>query len=124
MPVAQQRLGLLAGQLDHVLRHGRAEDVVEPGNAHQLLQGRRVRDDDRVVLILPRGRESLRLHGRHDLARHGPDADDFAHRLVGAEELVPYGGADDADRGGAVDVVLREGGPFVDRPALDVEVLR
>src|ERR1043165_4035574 len=56
MPVAQQRRRLLPGELDGVLRHGRAEDVIEPRDAHQLFLRRRVRQQDRVVLVLPRHR--------------------------------------------------------------------
>src|ERR1051326_8855722 len=120
--VAQQRRGLLPGELDDVGRDGGAEDVVEPGDAHQLFLRGGVRQDDGVVLVLAGHRQPFRRERRHDFARHGFHAHDFADRILGAEEVVAHGLAEDADGGGALDVVLRERRALRDRPSLDIKV--
>jgi hypothetical protein len=92
--------------VDDVGRDGRAQDIVQPVVAFDLLHGRRVRQEDGVVLVLPGNGESLRLQRRHDLARQVSEADDRPDGVVHAEQLIPHGAADHADVGGPIHVVL------------------
>src|SRR5258708_36636 len=122
VPVAEERGRLTSGELDGVLRHRRAENVVEPRAPLDLLHRGRVREDDRVVLILPRHGQPLRPEHRDHLAGKVLDADYLANGVIGAEELLPDRAANHADISGAIDVVLRERGALVDHPSFDVEV--
>ena len=72
---------------------GRHGDVLDVLHAHQLLLHGRVRDDDRVVLVLPhRGLPLAREHANH-LERLVLDADDLARRIgADAKQLIAHDG--------------------------------
>ena len=64
------------------------------------------------------------MERRHDFARESLDADDFADWVFAAEELILDGAAQNANIGGAVDVVLGEQRTFADSPCLDGKELQ
>ncbi len=122
--VAQHRRGFLTGDLYGILRNRRAQDVVKPGNSFDLFLRRGVGNDDRIVLVLSRQRQSFRMKCSHDLAGKAADANDFPNRVLHSKQLIAHCAADHADICGAVDIVLREDGALIHIPSLDVEIFR
>ena len=122
--LAQERGDVLLGAIDDGRGGGAAHDVVEPGLALDLLHDRRVGHDDRVVLILARRRLPLHVEHADHRARLLLDADLLADRILGPEQLIDDGLAEQADGGRPLDVGVGEDAAAHDRPALYLQVRR
>ena len=122
--VAEHGSGFLSGHFYGVLRYRRAEDIVKPGNAFELLLGRRVGNDDCVVLILTGKRQTFWQERRDNFTGKVANADHFANRIFDAKELIPDSAAKRAYVRGAVDVILGKYRALIHVPTLYLEVFR
>src|ERR1700680_3729419 len=124
VPVTQNSTGLLAREFHSILRNGGTQDVVEPGYALDLLLHRRVRHQDRVVLVLPGNGQSLGCQHGDDLARQVLYSNHLPDGTRRAKELITDGPTDYADIRCVVDIIRRKRGAISDFPAFDVQILR
>src|SRR5262249_5927907 len=121
---AQERRRLLARELHGILGDGRAEDVVQPGGAPDLLLRRGGEPDDGVVLVLPGDGAAFRLERGDHLARKVLDPNHLPDRVLRAEELVADGPPEGADPRRPLYVRLGEDRAPLHDPAADFEILR
>src|SRR6266704_2442564 len=95
--VAQERRGFLPRNLHRILGNRRTQNVIEPGDPLDFFHGRRIRQDDRVVLVLTGKGQALGHQRSHHFAGQILHANHFADRILNAEQLVTNGAANDAD---------------------------
>ena len=122
--LAQERGDFVFGLIHHARRRRRAHDVVEPRVALDLFHHRRIRHEERVVLILAGRRLALHRQDANHLARLIFHANRRADRIRVAEQLIDDRLAEDAHVGGTLDVLLGEHAAAHDIPALDGEIRR
>src|ERR1019366_4543533 len=95
------------------------------GHAEDPLLRRAERDEDGVVLVLPRRRVALDAEHAHDLHVHVLDPDGGADRVLElSEEVREHGPAQQTDRAGIVLVLVVELAPRHHRPVPDRQVAR
>src|SRR5690242_21917344 len=76
--------------------------VVDPRNARYLVHGRRIRDDNEIVLIEATRRLSLRFQEADHAASLFAHADRLSERIVRRKKLLLYGMAQNAHVGMSV----------------------
>src|SRR5437763_13978812 len=114
--------GFLSRGFHRLLRSCRAQNVVQPGIAANFLHRRRVRHENRVILVLAGNRQPFGQERANDLAGHVLNAHDFPDGVLYAEKLIPHGPPDHTYVRGSLDVVLRKCRALVKVPALNVEI--
>ena len=124
MAVPKYGRRFLSRRLHGLLRNCRAQNIVQPGIPADLLHGRAVRHENRVILVLPGNGQPFGQERANDLAGHVLDSHHFPDGVLHTEKLIPHGPPDDAYISRSLDVVLRKGRTLIDVPALDVEVFR
>src|SRR5260370_41656919 len=100
--------GLLPRHFDHVRRNRRAQDVIEPCNPLDLLLGRGVRQDDRIVLVLPWEGLPFWMKRSYDFTGKVGDPYDLAARIFETRKLLTHCTSKHTNICDSIHIVLRK----------------
>ena len=123
MVVAQHLGQLFNGSVRQLLSQCRADNAGVPRLGGNTLHDGGVRSNDDVVLIHAPRVVAFGFQHTNDAHWDRLETDGLANGVVAIEQLLDDGGANDADLGGLLDVLVSKAVATLHAPLLDVEIV-